>query len=153
MVIAVLEIDLGKTVCGLAGVDGTGAVVLRKRVQRFRLLDFLARLAPCVLAMEACADAHHVVRFCLQFSHLPHLMSQLCVRPYVKVRKNDDRDAEGIAEAATRPIIRFVPIKTEEQLDLQALHRAHERFVQDRTRLINQVRGVDLHPEVTHFGT
>lgn len=141
MDIAVLGIDLGKTVCSLAGVDGTGAVVLRKRVQRFRLLDFLARLAPCVVAMEACGGAHHVGRFCLQFGHEPRLMSPLYVRPYVKVHKNDDRDAEGIAEAATRPTMSFVPIKTEEQLDLQALHRARERLVQDRTRLINQARG------------
>jgi transposase len=141
MDIAVLAIDLGKTVCSLAGVDGTGAVVLRKRVQRFRLLEFLARLAPCVVAMEACGGAHHVGRFCLQFGHEPRLMSPLCVRPYVKVHKNDDRDAEGIAEAATRPTMSFVPIKTEEQLDLQALHRARERPVQDRTRLINQARG------------
>jgi transposase len=141
MDIAVLGIDLGKTVCSLAGVDGTGAVVLRKRVQRFRLLEFLARLAPCVVAMEACGGAHHVGRFCLQFGHEPRLMSPLYVRPYVKVHKNDDRDAEGIAEAATRPTMSFVPIKSEEQLDLQALHRARERLVQDRTRLINQARG------------
>jgi transposase len=141
MEIAVLGIDLGKTVCSVAGVDGTGAVVMRKRVQRFRLLEFLARLAPCVVAMEACGGAHHVGRFCLQFGHEPRLMSPLYVRPYVKVHKNDDRDAEGIAEAATRPTMSFVPIKTEEQLDLQALHRARERLVQDRTRLINQARG------------
>ncbi|MEO8245100.1 MAG: hypothetical protein ABI832_22685 [bacterium] len=97
MEIAVLGIDLGKTVCSVAGVDGTGAVVMRKRVQRFRLLDFLAQLPPCVVAMEACGGAHHVGRFCLQFDHEPRLMSPLYVRPYVKVHKNDDRDAEGIA--------------------------------------------------------
>ncbi len=141
MDIAVLGIDLGKTVCSLAGVDGTGAVVLRRRIQRFRLLEFLAQLPPCVVAMEACGGAHHVGRFCLQCGHEPRLMSPLYVRPYVKVHKNDDRDAEGIAEAATRPTMSFVPIKTEEQLDLQALHRARERLVQDRTRLINQARG------------
>jgi transposase len=141
MDIAVLGIDLGKTVCSLAGVDGTGTVVLRNRVQRFRLLKFLARLAPCVVAMEAYGGAHHVGRFCLQLGHEPRLMSPLYVRPYVKVHKNDDRDAEGIAEAATRPTMSFVPIKSEEQLDLQALHRARERLVQDRNRLINQARG------------
>lgn len=141
MEIAVLGIDLGKTVCSVAGVDGTGAVVMRKRVQRFRLLDFLAQLPPCVVANEACGAAHHVGRFCLQFGHEPRLMSPLYVRPYVKVHKNDDRDAEGIAEAVTRPTMSFVQIKSEEQLDLQALHRARERLVQDRTRLINQARG------------
>jgi transposase len=75
MEIAVLGIDVGKTVCSLAGVDSTGAVVARKRLQRFRLLEFLSRLAPCIVAMEACSGAHHVGRFCLQFGHEPRLMS------------------------------------------------------------------------------
>ena len=81
MEIAVLGIDLGKTVCSVAGVDGTGAVVMRKPVQRFRLLDFPAQVPPCVIAMEACGGAHHVGRFCLQFAHEPRLMSPLYVRP------------------------------------------------------------------------
>ena len=75
MDIAVLGIDLGKTVCSLAGVDGPGALVVRRRIQRFRLLEFLAQLPPCVIAMEACGGAHHVGRFCLQFGHEPRLMS------------------------------------------------------------------------------
>ena len=141
MEIAVLGIDLGKTVCSVAGLDGSGAVVFRKRIQRFRLLDFLAKLPTCVVAMEACGGAHHIGRFCLEQGHEPRLMSPLYVRPYVKVHKNDDRDAEAIAEAATRPTMSFVGIKSEEQLDLQALHRLRERLVHNRTRLINQARG------------
>ncbi|MEP4990055.1 MAG: IS110 family transposase [Paracoccaceae bacterium] len=141
MAIEVLGIDLGKTVCSLAGLDATGAVVYRKRLQRHRLLDFLEGLDPCIVAMEACGGAHHIGRFCLQHGHEPRLMSPLYVRPYVKVHKNDDRDAEAIAEAATRPTMSFVAIKSEEQLDLQALHRARERLVTERTRLINQGRG------------
>lgn len=141
MDIKVLGIDLGKTVCSLAGLDEAGAIVFRKRLQRHRLLDFLDKLPPCIVAMEACGGAHHIGRFCLQNGHEPRLMSPLYVRPYVKVHKNDDRDAEAIAEAATRPTMAFVAIKTEEQLDLQALHRARERLVSDRTRLINQGRG------------
>lgn len=141
MEIAVLGIDLGKTVCSLAGLDNTGAVVFRKRVQRFRLLDFLSSLSPCIVAMEACGGAHHVGRFCLEQGHAPRLMSPLYVRPYVKVHKNDDRDAEAIAEAATRPTMSSVAIKSEEQLDLQALHRLRERLIHNRTRLINQARG------------
>lgn len=141
MDIKVLGIDLGKTVCSLAGLDEAGAVVFRKRLQRHRLLDFLATLPPCVVGMEACGGAHHIGRFCLEKGHEPRLMSPLYVRPYVKVHKNDDRDAEAIAEAATRPAMSFVAIKSEEQLDLQALHRARERLVSDRTRLINQGRG------------
>jgi len=96
MEIAILGIDLGKTVCSVAGLDGTGAVVLRKRIQRFRLLDFLAKLPACVVAMEACGGAHHIGRFCLEQGHEPRLMSPLYVRPYVKVHKNDDRDAEAV---------------------------------------------------------
>lgn len=141
MDIAVLGIDLGKTICSLAGLDATGAVVFRKRIQWYRLLNFLEDLAPCVVAMEACGGAHHVGRYYLEQGHKPRLMSPLYVRPYVKVHKNDDRDAEAIAEAATRPTMSFVAIKSEEQLDLQALHRLRERLVHNRTRLINQARG------------
>ena len=71
MTIAVLGIDLGKTVCSLAGLDATGAVVFRKRLQRFRLLDFISSLPPCVVAMEACGGAHHIGRFCLEYGREP----------------------------------------------------------------------------------
>ena len=141
MEIAVLGIDLGKTTCSLAGLDDDGRVVLRKRIRRHRLLAFLAQLAPCIVAMEACGGAHHVGHFCVEHGHEPRLMSPLYVRPCVKVHKTDDRDAEAIAEAATRPTMSFVTLKSLEQLDLQALHRARERFVQNRTRLVNQARG------------
>ena len=142
MNIAILGIDLGKTVCSLAGLDNEGAVIFRRRIKRFKLLDFLDELSPCIVAMEACGGAHHIGRFCLTKGHEPRLMSPLYVRPYVKVHKNDDRDAEAIAEAATRPTMTFVAIKSEEQLDLQAIHRHRERLVQSRTRLINQARGL-----------
>ncbi len=141
MVTAVLGIDLGKTICSIAGPDERGTLVLSRRIQRFRLLDFLSSLPPCIIAMEACGGAHHIGRFCVEQGHEPRLMSPLYVRPYVKVHKNDDRDAEAIAEAATRPTMSFVAVKSEEQLDLQALHRARERLVHNRTRLINQARG------------
>lgn len=109
--IAVLGIDLGKTVCSLAGLDRSGAVIFRKRVQRFRLLDFLAELPGCIVAMEACGGAHHIGRFCLQHGHEPRLTSPLFVRPYVKVHKNDDCDAEAIAKTATRPTM-SLPLKS-----------------------------------------
>lgn len=140
MTIETLGIDLGKTLCSVAGLDKTGKVILRRRVQRYRLLKFLSELSPCVVAMEACGGAHHVARFCQDTGHEPRLMSPLYVRPYVKVHKNDDRDAEAIAEASTRPTMSFVTVKSAEQLDLQALHRARERLIHSRTRLINQAR-------------
>lgn len=141
MDIKALGIDLGKTVCSLAGLDEAGTVVFRRRLQRHGPLDFVNELPPCVVAMEACGGAHHIGRFCLEKGHEPRLMSPLYVRPYVKVPRNDDRDAKAIAEAATRPTMSFFAIKSEEQLDLQALHRVRERLVSDKTRLINQGRG------------
>ena len=100
MTIAVLGIDLGKNACSLVGVDSCGAVVLRRRVKRETLIGLAAKLPPCVVAMEACCGAHHVGRVFAAHGHDVRLMSPEYVRPYVKAQKNDDRDAEGIAEAA-----------------------------------------------------
>lgn len=141
MDISILGIDLGKNSCSLVGLDERGAVVYRKRVQRHRLHEALASIPPCIVAMEACAGAHHVGRFCLEVGHQPRLMSPLYVRPYVKVHETDDRDAEAIAEAASRPTMSFVTVKSAEQLDPQALHRMRERLIHTRTALINQARG------------
>ena len=96
----------------------------------------------CVMAMEACCGAHHLGRLLRGHGHQVRLMSPEYVRPYVKAQKNDDRDAEAIAEAATRPTMRFVELKSEAQLDMQSLHRARDRLVGERTALINQLRAV-----------
>ncbi len=142
--IAVLGIDLGKNSCSVAGLDETGHVVLRRRVSRDGLAGLLAKLRPCTVAMEACCGAHHVGRSAEAQGHRVRLMPPEYVRPYVKAQKNDDRDAEAIAEAATRPTMRFVPLKEAAQLDVQALHRARERLVAERTALINQMRALLL---------
>jgi transposase len=142
--IAVLGIDLGKNVCSLAGLDEAGNVVLRRRMKREGLPDFAERLAPCVIAMEACCGAHHLGRIFAARGHEVRLMSPEYVQPYVKAQKNDDRDAEAIAEAATRPTMRFVELKSQEQLDMQTLHRARDRLVGERTALINQLRAILL---------
>ena len=142
--IAVLGIDLGKNSCSLAGLDVTGAVVLRRRVTREALVMFASKLPACVVAMEACCGAHFLGRTFQAQGHTVRLMSPEYVAPYVKAQKTDDRDAEAIAEAATRPTMRFVTLKTEAQLDLQVLHRARERLVAGRTRLTNQLRAVLL---------
>ena len=102
MHIAVLGIDLGKNSCSLAGLDDTGRVVVRRRMRRESVIKFAASLAPCLVAMEACCGAHHLGRVLRAQGHQVRLMSPEYVRPYVKAQKNDDRDAEAIAEAATR---------------------------------------------------
>jgi transposase len=142
--IAVLGIDLGKNSCSLAGLDAGGAVVLRRRMTREGVLGFAAELPACVVAMEACCGARFLGRMLQRQGHTVRLMAPEYVQPYVKAQKTDDRDAEAIAEAATRPTMRFVSLKSEAQLDLQALHRARQRLVAARTRLTNQLRAVLL---------
>jgi transposase len=144
MTILVLGIDLGKNVCSVVGLDAAGAVVLRRRVRREGILDFVGKLPACIVAMEACCGAHYLGRSLGALGHEVRLMSPEYVRPYVKASKNDDRDAEAIAEAATRPTMRFVPVKSERQSDIQALHRARSRLVAERTALINHLRALLL---------
>jgi transposase len=149
MIIAVLGIDLGKTSCSVVGLDRAGQVVLRRRMRRETVIAFAAKLPACVVAMEACCGAHHMGRALADQGHEVRLMSPEYVRPYVKAQKNDDRDAEAIAEAATRPTMRFVALKSEEQLDMQTLHRVRDRLVAERTSLMNQIRSLLLERGIT----
>jgi transposase len=144
MHISVLGIDLGKNSCSVVGLDDTGKVIMRRRLQRESVIKFAVGLEPCIMAMEACCGAHHLGRILREQGHQIRLMSPEYVRPYVKAQKNDDRDAEAIAEAATRPTMRFVELKSAEQLDMQSLHRVRDRLVGERTALINQLRAVLL---------
>lgn len=144
MKLTIIGIDLGKNSCSLVGLDASGAVVLRRRMRRDTVIDFCAKLPICVVAMEACCGAHHMGRLLVGQGHDVRLMSPEYVRPYVKAQKNDDRDAEAIAEAATRPTMRFVALKSEMQLDMQSLHRVRDRLVGERTALMNQIRALLL---------
>ncbi len=144
MEIAVLGIDLGKNSCSLVGLDQAGAVVKRRRMRPESIPAFTKTMPTCVVAMEACCGAHHLGRLLATQRHTVRQMSPEYVRPYVKAQKNDDRDAEAIAKAATRPTMRFVELKSEEQLDMQTLHRARDRLVGERTALINQLRAILL---------
>lgn len=134
MTISILGIDLGKNICSLVGMDAAGVVVLRRRVRRQNVIGFVVKLPTCVVAMEACCGAHHLGRALADQGHTVRLISPEYVRPYVKAQKNDDRDAEAIAEAATRPTMRFVELKAEAQLDLQTLHRACPATIKVRTQ-------------------
>ena len=144
MQISILGVDIGKNSCSIVGVDDRGAVVLRRTMRRQTLIDYVEKLPHCIIAMEACCGAHHLGRLFVAGGHEVRLMSPEYVRPYIKAQKNDDRDAEGIAEAASRPTMRFVDLKSQEQLDIQTLHRVRSRLVAERTTLINQLRAILL---------
>ena len=113
-------------------------------MRRERVISFAASPAPSVVAMEAYCGAHHMGRALAAQGHTVRLMSPEYVRPYVKAKKNDDRDAEAIAEAATRPTMRFVELKFQEQSDMQTLHRICDPLVGERTSLMNQIRSLLL---------
>ena len=149
MKIHALGIDLGKTVFHLVGLDSSGQVVVRKRCSRTQLLAFTRNLQVQLIGMEACSGAHFLGRALREQGHEVRLMPAQYVKPYVKTNKSDYIDAEAIAEAVQRPRMRFVPIKTEEQLDLQALHRVRERWVMRRTAVVNQIRSLLLERGLT----
>lgn len=149
MKLHVLGIDLGKTVFHMVGLDSTGKVVIRKRCSRTQLLAFTANLQVELIGMESCSGSHFLGRALREQGHQVRLMPAQYVKPYVQTNKSDYLDAEAIAEAVQRPRMRFVPIKTEEQLDLQALHRVRERWVMRRTAVVNQIRSLLLERGLT----
>jgi transposase len=149
MEICTIGIDLAKTVFHLVGVNARGETVVRKRCSRLQLLRFTSKLNECLIGMEACGGSHFLGRALRQQGHDVRLMPAQYVKPYVKTNKNDYIDAEACAEAVTRPTMRFVPIKTDDQLDLQSLHRVRERWVIRRTAVINQIRGLLLERGIT----
>ena len=139
--IAIIGIDLGKNTFHVIGMNERGTIVLRQKRTRGQLERSLAQVPPCLIGMEACAGAHHLGRRLAELGHQVRLLPAQYVKPYLKGHKNDYRDAEAIAEAVQRPTMRCVPLKSPEQLDLQALHRVRSRLVTQRTAVINQIRG------------
>jgi transposase len=142
-------IDIGKTVFHLIGMSKEGHVVLKKRFTRKQLITHTVNMPACLIGMEACPGAHFLARVLKAQGHEIKLMPAEYVRPFVKSNKNDYVDAEAIAEAVQRPTMRFVPIKSEAQLDLQALHRVRDRWMGRRTAVINQIRGFLLEHGIT----
>jgi transposase len=140
--LSVVGIDIAKRVFHLVGMDERGQIILRKRLVRGEVLPLMANLPTVTVGMEACGGAHDWARRLREQGHDVKLIPPQYVKPYVKTNKNDMRDAEAIAEAVTRPSMRFVPIKTVAQQDIQALHRVRERLVGARTALINEMRGL-----------
>jgi transposase len=138
--IAVIGIDIGKTIFHLIGLDQRGAIVCKTKLSRRQLENRLANMPPCLVGMEASVGAHHLSRQLIALGHDARLMPAKYVKAFLKGNKNDFRDAEAIAEAVQRPTMRFVAIKTAEQLDLQALHRVRARLVSERTATVNEIR-------------
>ena len=137
-----IGLDIAKSVFQLHGVDGRGKAVLHKQLKRGQVLAYFANLPPCLVGLEACGGAHYWARELIKLGHDARLISPQFVKPYVKGNKNDANDAEAICEAVSRPAMRFVPLKSVEQQDIQALHRIRSGLVKERTALANRIRGL-----------
>ena len=137
-----IGVDLAKQVFQLHGVDSHEQVKCRRQLKRAQMLEFFRRLEPCLVAMEACGSAHYWARELRQLGHEVRLIAPQFVKPYVKGDKHDAHDAEAICEAASRPSMHYVPVKSAEQQAAQAVHRIRSRLVRARTALSNEVRGL-----------
>jgi transposase len=138
--VAVIGVDLAKSVFQVHGVDEHGMVVLRRRVSRGQFLKLFQSLPSCLVGMEACSSSHHWARQLLGLGHQVKLMPAQYVKPYLKRGKNDAADAEAICEAVTRPTMRFVGVKTPEQQATMMLHRVRRILTRQRTQLTNALR-------------
>lgn len=137
----IIGLDLAKRSFQLHGAHGDGSVAFRKKLSREKVLTFLAGQPRCIVAMEACGSAHHWGRAIRDLGHDVRLIPPVYVKPFVKRQKNDAADAEAIAEAANRPTMRFVAVKTEEQQARAMLFRTRDLLVRQRTQLTNALRG------------
>lgn len=139
--IALIGLDIAKSVFQVHGADAEGRPVLRRKLRRDEMAAYFQRLAPCVVGMEACPSSHYWGRQLRSMGHQVRLLPAQYVRPYVKTNKHDAADAEAICEAMTRPTMRFVPIKEEQQQEVLVIHRVRELLIRQRTQIINSIRG------------
>lgn len=135
-----IGIDVGKTTFHLVALGAAGKVLTKKKFTQKQLLGHTANLQTSLIGLEACSGAHFLGRALRKQGHDVRLIAAQFVKPFVKSNKNDFLDAEAIAEAVGRKNMRFVPIKTDDQLDLQAIHRVRDRLISRRTAVINQIR-------------
>src|SRR5512146_1399062 len=131
--VSTIGLDIAKSVFQVHGVDDAGAVVIRRRISRSKVLAFFSALSPCLVGIEACPSAHHWSRRLQALGHTVRLLPPSYVKAYLKRSKNDANDAAAICEAVTRPSMRFVPIKTKEQQTALMLHRSRQLLVRQRT--------------------
>jgi transposase len=139
--VSIIGIDLGKRSFQLHGAASDGSVIFRKKLSRPQLLAFLAHQPGCTVAMEACATSHYWGREIGDLGHQVRLIPPVYVKPFVKRQKNDANDAEAIAEAASRPTMRFVSVKSAEQQAQGMVFRTRDLFVRQRSQLVNALRG------------
>ena len=137
----IIGIDLAKRSFQVHGARPDGSVAFRKKLSRAKVLDFVASQPRCVVAMEACASSHHWARAFEDLGHETKLIPPVYVKPFVKRQKNDAADAEAICEAASRPTMRIVAVKTREQQARGMLFRTRDLLVRQRTQTINALRG------------
>jgi len=139
--VSTIGLDIAKSIFQVHGVDVSGVVVIRKRLSRAKILEFFAALPSCLVGIEACPSAHHWGREIEALGHTVRLMPPSYVKAYLKRSKNDANDAAAICEAVTRPSMRFVPTKSEQQQSGLMLHRSRQLLVRQRTMLSNAIRG------------
>src|SRR5438067_6281680 len=139
--VTTIGLDIAKQVFHVHGADGRGAPLFSRKLSRSKLLSFFAGQPRCVVAMEACGSAHHWAREIKALGHDARLIAPGYVKPFVKRQKNDARDAEAICEAAQRPTMRFVAVKSEATQANAVVFRARDLLVRQRTQAINAVRG------------
>src|ERR1700757_2932425 len=149
MHIASIGIDLGKTTFHLVALGERNKILLRRKFSRSQLLAFTTNLPASLIGLEASPEPHFLGSVLREQGHQVRLIPAHFVKPYRKSNKNDFIDAEAIAEAVTKENMRFVQIKTQEQLDWQAMHRVRDRLMQRRTALINEIRGFLLERGLT----
>ena len=140
--IEILGIDLAKTTYQIHGIDKLGKTILKQKCTRRKLIELLSNLKPCTVVMESCAGSNYFSRKFQGYGHSTKLIAAQFVKPFVKSNKNDVADAQAIAEAASRPSMRFVATKQVWQQDLQSLHRNRQRLSKNRTALMNAIRGI-----------
>src|SRR6516225_4955562 len=139
--VSTIGIDTGKNTLHMIGLDEKGEIVLREKVSRSRIAARLVNVPPCLVGIEAGMATHYMARELVALGHVVKQVPPAFAKPFRQGHKNDFRDAHAVAEAVQRPSTRWVPIKTDDQLDLQALHRVRSRLIGDRTAVINQLRG------------
>ncbi|MGQ4815609.1 IS110 family transposase [Agrobacterium vitis] len=140
--VSIIGLDLAKSIIQIHAASVDGSVLFRRKISSKKLLSFLSEVDPCVVAMEACAGSHHWGREIAKLGHRVKLIAPIYVKPFVKRQKNDAADAEAICEAAMRPTMRFVAVKSEEKQAAATVFKVRDLLVRQKTQIINALRGL-----------